>query len=91
MESPSNLDATLPTVEPTLVFLLDLDEDVAFQRTGKTKDRIELLPDGFRQVVRTAYLEMARNDQRFVVIDARKPASQVHREILAAVKKHQRD
>ncbi len=65
---------------PHLTILLDLDPEVGMGRLGsqgRQRDRIELERMEFHRRVREAYLEMARDDGRFFVVDATlEPAEQ---------------
>ncbi len=58
---------------PDLTILLDLEPEEGFKRLfrqGRKKDRIELENISFHHRVREMYLNMADNDDRYLVIDA---------------------
>ena len=55
---------------PDIVVLLDLDLAVAGSRLSRSLDRLEQEAASFHERVRCAYLELAANDDRWIVIDA---------------------
>jgi len=70
---------------PDLVFYMKLDPEVGLERVGTERDRIELEEPDFHGRVGAAYLEIAEKyPARFVVLDAGRPASEIHREIVKA-------
>jgi dTMP kinase len=63
---------------PELVLLLDLPPQTALARLHRSLDRLENAGIGFHERVRAGYLEMAVADpDRWVVIDADRPAAEV--------------
>ncbi|MFF1574001.1 dTMP kinase [Leifsonia sp. NPDC058292] len=72
---------------PDLTILLDLDETTARARldTSRTRyDRLEAEKAEFHARVRAAYLDLAAAEpERFLVIDAARPAEQIAEEIRA--------
>ncbi|CAN5601860.1 hypothetical protein BH24ACT26_BH24ACT26_15520 [soil metagenome] len=71
---------------PDLVVFLDLDAGVAFARLDDERDRMEREPGDFHARVGEAYAELARRfPERFVVVDASRSPSEVHREVVSAV------
>ncbi|MFF1633508.1 dTMP kinase [Leifsonia sp. NPDC058248] len=72
---------------PDLTILLDLDETVARARldTSRTRyDRLEAEKADFHARVRSAYLQLASAEpQRFLVVDAARPADEIATEIQA--------
>ncbi|MDZ8119778.1 dTMP kinase [Pontiella agarivorans] len=80
--------------KPDLTILLDLDIEVGFQRlekryagSGESHDRFELEARDFHRRVRDGYQRLAeREDERFCVIDANLPISEVASEVWNAVK-----
>ncbi len=63
---------------PDAVFVLDCDVTTALRRrSARQKDRIEGRDDAFHERVRNAYLEVARRDPTFVVVDSRWPFASV--------------
>lgn len=58
-------------VEPDLVLLLEVPDDVMHQRLGAERDRLEALPANFHERVREGFRELAARDpHRWVVVDA---------------------
>ena len=57
---------------PSVTFILDIDPKVAFERKGgrDAGDRIEAKDLQFHNKVREGYLHIAKNEKRFVVLDA---------------------
>ena len=73
---------------PDLTVLLDLDPAVARERRGDraAEDRLEAEEDDFHERVRVAFLALAAaSPDRFVVVDAGRPAEEVAATIRAAV------
>lgn len=69
---------------PDLVFFLSLDPRAGLQRTEGKKDRIENAGEDFHDKVKAAYLQLAKRfPARFVVVDAARPKSEVHAEIVS--------
>ncbi len=63
---------------PDAVFVLDCDVATAMRRrSARAKDRIEGRDSGFHERVRQGYLEVARRDPTFCVVDARWPFAAV--------------
>jgi dTMP kinase len=88
--APLNRAATAG-VKPDVTFLLDLDPEEGLSRLAAARgeeawDRIEREALEFHRRVREAYLEAARREQeRFVLIDARKPPSEIESVIVSRV------
>ncbi len=70
---------------PDLTIILDLDLKTAAQRLNRDLDRMEQKGDGYHQKVREGFLELAKNQADFVVIDATKNIQTVHKKIIEAV------
>ena len=71
---------------PDLTFLLEVDLDAARKRRGEP-DRFENEGESLQQAVAAAYEELAeRHPERYVRIDARRPKSEVHEQVLAEVR-----
>jgi dTMP kinase len=71
---------------PDLTFLLEVDLDAAGKRRGEP-DRFENEGESLQQAVAAAYEELAeRHPERYVRIDARRPKSEVHQQVLAEVR-----
>jgi dTMP kinase len=74
-------------LQPDITFLLDLDLAAAAARGGEA-DRFEDEGRALQEQVRDAYEELAASDpQRWRRIDARRPADEVHADILSAVER----
>ena len=70
-------------IVPDLVFYMKVDHKVGLERVTGERDRIENEGDTFHERVGAAYLEIAeRFPERFVVLDASKPGSEVHKEVI---------
>jgi dTMP kinase len=68
-------------MEPDVTFLLDVDPEVVKDRI-KEPDRIERENIDFHKRVRSAYLDIARNDpDRVILIDARGTIEKIHGEV----------
>lgn len=76
-------------LKPDKTFLLDIDPVVAFKRKGgqEVGDRIEQQSIEYHQKVRQGYLKIAKKDDRFVVLDATKPLTELLGEIVESLKK----
>jgi len=71
-------------LRPDLTILLDLDVEIGMQRAAERgeKDRFEKQQLDFFRKVRKGYLSMAENEpQRYAIIDASKPLSEVQDQI----------
>ena len=72
---------------PDLTFLIDLDPEIALQRTKTDLDRLEKEDSGFHRRVRNGYLEIARsNPDRFVIVDGTQSIEAIQDEIFMEVK-----
>jgi dTMP kinase len=73
---------------PDLVFFLSVDPQAGLQRSQGAKDRIESAGQDFHAKVKAAYLQLAKRfPARFVVVDAARPKSEVHAEVVAVYAK----
>jgi dTMP kinase len=73
-------------LEPDLTFLLELEPASASGRGTAEEDRFEQEGEQLQRAVAQAYEQLvARHSDRFVRIDADRPAEDVHREVLAYV------
>lgn len=73
---------------PHLTVVLDLDPALARRRVDgrHDADRIEREPDGLHERVRQAFLDLASSaPQRYLVVDAQRPAAAIAAEVAAAV------
>lgn len=77
------LDINAPAVDGTMplaTVYLDIDRRTALQRRGAASelDRIEMEADSFHERTEAAYHELiARDPQRFIVVDASRPAEEI--------------
>jgi dTMP kinase len=73
-------------VLPDVVFYLAIDPRDGLARAGDDPDRIEQEEVAFHEKVAEGYAQLAqRFPMRFVVVDAAKPPSQVHAEVLESL------
>lgn len=73
---------------PDLTFVLDLPAESAHARLGRQPDRMEQQGTEFRARLRRGFLaEAARDPQRIVVVDARRPIEQVQDDIRRAARR----
>jgi dTMP kinase len=74
-------------IVPDLTIILDLDVEVGFSRMKhRERDRIESRDRAYHEKVRQGFLAMARaHPDRFIVVDAARPADEVARDIQQAV------
>jgi dTMP kinase len=80
-------------VEPDLVLVIDVPVSVARARLrdrSKAADRIESEDDWFHERVRRAFLEIAGESLRHVILDGTAPPQHVLREALTAVRERLR-
>lgn len=74
---------------PDVVVMLTVPPDVASQRLGGTRDRLEAAGDDFHQRVRDAYDHMAAEDpDRWIVLDGTGDIEAVHAKVVQAVNEH---
>ena len=68
---------------PDITFLLDIDPMTAYERrSGRgEEDRIELLGLSYQEKVREGYLELAKSEERIMVIDASAAPDVIFKEI----------
>jgi dTMP kinase len=75
--------AAIRGVMPSVTLLLDLPTARGFARLTRRRDRMERKTPAFHRRVREGFLQLARRQRaRFVVVDASRPAADVHRRIL---------
>lgn len=71
---------------PDLTFVFDVDSEVAQNRLGGEKDRLEALGLEFHKKVREGYLELAKKEpERIVVIDANRDIDEVFQDVKKAI------
>lgn len=77
---------------PDLVFYLRIDSRSGLRRVGDEPDRLEREERSFHERVTRAYTELAgRFPERFVVIDAAAPQSEVHEQVVSIFQKRLED
>ncbi|MDQ3953894.1 MAG: dTMP kinase [Actinomycetota bacterium] len=70
---------------PDVVFFLSMESRLGLRRIDGDPDRIEQEASAFHDKVGAAYLELAqRYPDRFVVLDANRPQSEVHQDVVEA-------
>jgi dTMP kinase len=74
-------------LEPDLVLILDLPPDVAIERFGAARDRLEEEDDAFRLAVHEAYRDLA-GTRGWVLVDAAGSIEDVEARIWAVVTEH---
>jgi dTMP kinase len=73
-------------LSPDLTVLLDLAPEPALRRSTDPADRLESEPLAFHAMVRQAFLSLAARDPaRYLVLDADRPAAQVHDDVRAGL------
>lgn len=75
---------------PDLTFIIDIPTSVAIERkklkSHTELDRIEVSDNLFFTKVRSGYLELAKNEPRFRVIDGTQNIENIHQQILIEIK-----
>jgi dTMP kinase len=72
---------------PDLTILLDLPPQAGLGRRTRSADRLEAEPTEFHDRVRAGFLSLARQDpQRYLVLDATRPAAELTQEIQERVR-----
>ena len=72
---------------PDLTILLDLPPQAGLGRRARSADRLEAEPTEFHDRVRAGFLTLARSDpQRYLVLDATRPAAELTQEIQERVR-----
>ena len=74
-------------LEPDLVIVLDLPPEVATERFGAARDRLEEEDDAFRLAVHEAYRDLA-GSRGWVLLDAAGPVEEVEDQIWVVVTEH---
>ncbi len=79
---------TIAGVVPDRVYLLDLSVELANQRLGRSRDRMESRGDAYRQKLREGFLAEAQLDAKGIcVIDAGQSVEAIHAQIRDDVKR----
>ena len=75
---------------PDLTIVLDIDPVIGLKRSctraGNTEQRFESMDLSFHTNLRRGFLELAKTDKRYVVIDATDSVEAIHQKIRQAVK-----
>lgn len=71
-------------LKPDVVFIIDIPVEVMMERiSGRELDRMDVQDRDFYERVRRGYLEIAkRHPDRYFVLDGRKPAGEIMREVV---------
>ncbi len=88
LEEVETLDAIARShLKPQLTLLLDIDPEEAFKRiSSKGRDRLEKESVAFHKKVREGFLFLAKRDEeRVILLDARRPTQEVLDKALQAV------
>ncbi len=75
----------LERVWPDLTIILDVDLQTASQRLNRQLDRMEQKGDGYHQKVREGFLQLAKQQENFLVADATGDIETVHKKILQLI------
>jgi dTMP kinase len=75
----------LERVWPDLTIILDVDLQTASQRLNRQLDRMEAKGDGYHQRVREGFLQLAKQQNNFLVVDANGDIEIVHKRILQLI------
>jgi len=70
---------------PDLTIILDADPKVCAHRLPRKLDRIEAKSRGYHQKVREGFLQLAREQRNFVVVDASSDIETVQKKVLQVV------
>jgi len=77
----------LERVWPDLTIILDVDLQTASQRLDRQLDRMEQKGDGYHQKVREGFLQLAKQQQNFLLIDATGDIETVNKKVLEIIEK----
>ncbi len=75
----------LERVWPDLTIILDVDLQTASQRLNRQLDRMEQKGDSYHQRVREGFLQLAEQQENFLVVDATSQVDTVHNKILQLI------
>ncbi len=70
---------------PDLTIILDVDPEIGLARLQRELDRIERKGDGYHQIVREGFLELAKTQKHFAVIDVSGDIEAVHKKVLEII------
>ena len=86
---------SIGNIEPDVTFLFDLDPEIGLQRAGARASQIEARFENkgleFHQQVRNAYLDLARSEQRFEILDATQTEDEIFEHLCASISGHLRN
>jgi dTMP kinase len=71
---------------PDLTIILDVDLETASQRLNRELDRMEAKGDSYHQKVREGFLQLAAQQENFLVVDAAGDIETIHKKIIEVVK-----
>ena len=75
----------LERVWPDLTIILDVDLQTASQRLNRQLDRMEQKGDGYHQKVREGFLQLSKQQENFLLIDATGDIETVRKNILQLI------
>jgi len=78
-------DDSLERVRPDLTIIIDVDLQTGSKRLGRALDRMEQKGDAYHEKVREGFLELAKEDGDFVVVDGTDEIDSVHQKIVQIV------
>ncbi len=76
----------LERVWPDLTIILDVDLKTGSRRLARELDRMEQKGDGYHQKVREGFLQLAKEQENFLAVDATGDIQKVHEKIIEVVK-----
>ena len=77
----------LERVWPDLTVILDVDLETTANRLHRELDRMEQKGNGYHKKVREGFLEIAKEKESFVIIDAAGDIETTHKKIIEIIKK----
>lgn len=75
----------LERIWPDLTIILDVDLKTAAQRLNRQLDRMEAKGDGYHKKVREGFLELAKQHEDIIAVDATGEVDTIHKKILKLV------
>ena len=72
---------------PDSTIILDVDLETAANRLHRELDRMEQKGDGYHKKVREGFLELAKKNKSFVIIDAAGDIETTHKKVIEAIEK----
>lgn len=76
--------------QPDLTIILDIDPEIGLKRScarfGNTEKRFESMNMSFHRNLRAGFLELAKQNNRYVVVDANQPVTVIQQQIRQIVK-----